>query len=46
MALKSFCGKAKRAEWSGLSLLSFASPKERSKEKESEIDVQPDFGLP
>jgi hypothetical protein len=28
------------------SLLSFASPKERSKEKEPEIDVQPDFGTP
>jgi hypothetical protein len=28
------------------SLLSFVSPKERSKEKEPEIDVRPDFGAP
>jgi hypothetical protein len=29
-----------------LPLLSFAFPKERSKEKEPEIDVRPDFGKP
>jgi hypothetical protein len=41
MALKRFRRKARRAEGQRFSLLSFASPKERSKEKEPEIDVRP-----